>query len=107
MEFNFVLVSYLFFPRVVLVDLPTLDLSVIQSKLAARHITFVVNRDLPGQDGQKAVYYFARTLNDVNFLIELKFKAGMNVCKVSVRSSSKAVAEYCKLSVAKILLAHQ
>jgi AP-1 complex subunit beta-1 len=92
---------------VVIKDLPTLDLSAIQSKLAARHISFVVNRDLPGQDGQKAVYYFARTLNNSNFLIELKFKAGMNVCKVSVRSASKPIAEYCKLSVAKILLAQQ
>jgi len=92
---------------VIFSDLPTLDLNAIQSKLAARHISFVVNRDLPGQDGQKAVYYFARTLNNSNFLIELKFKAGMNVCKVSVRSVSKPIAEYCKLSVAKILLAQQ
>jgi AP-1 complex subunit beta-1 len=92
---------------VVIKDLPSLDLAVIQSKLAARNIVFVVNRDLPGQDGQKASYYFARTLTNVNYLIELKFKAGMNVCKVSVRSTSKSVAENCKLSVAKILLAHQ
>lgn len=85
------------------VDLPSLDLSVVQSKLALRDITFVVNRDLP--EGQRASYFYARSINNTNFLVELKFKAGMNVCKVSVRSTSKPVADVCKVTVATILLA--
>jgi hypothetical protein len=85
--------------------LPTLDNAAITQKMSKKDFSFIVSRDLPGQDGQRAVYFYARTLSSVPLLVELKFKAGMNVCKVSVRANSKTISEACKVSVAKILLA--
>jgi hypothetical protein len=87
-----------------LVDLPTADPAAVQSKVTARGFFFVVNRDLPGQDGQRAAYYHAKILNGGSCLVELKFKAGLNVCKISVRSASKPFAEACKVSVGKVLV---
>lgn len=86
------------------VDLPTADPTAVQTKVTARGYFFVVNRDLPGQDGQRAAYYHLKLLNGGSSLVELKFKAGMNVCKISARSSSKVVAEACKVAFGKILV---
>jgi len=85
-------------------DLPTADPTAIQAKVTTRGYFFVVNRDLPGQDGQRAAYYHSKLLNGGSCLVELKFKAGMNVCKISARSSSKIVAEACKVAFGKILI---
>lgn len=86
-------------------DLPTVDLEVIKSKLAAKDIAFVAKRDVPGQEGQQvAVYFFARTVTNAQLFIELKFKTGMNLAKVTVRSTNKHLSELCKVAVAKLLI---
>lgn len=86
------------------VDLPTIDLEAIKSKLLARDVAFVVTRDIPGQDGQRAAYFIAKAMASPLLHIELKFKAGMNVCKITVKSSNKPISEHCKLALAKILM---
>ncbi len=86
-------------------DLPTVDLEVIKSKLGAKDIAFVAKRDVPGQEGQQvAVYFFARTVTNAQLFIELKFKTGMNLAKVTVRSTNKHLSELCKVAVAKLLI---
>lgn len=86
-------------------DLPTVDLEVIKSKLAAKDIAFVAKRDVPGQEGQQvAVYFFARTVTNAQLFIELKFKTGLNLAKVTVRSANKHLSELCKVAVAKLLI---
>lgn len=104
--FNSVLdiASLLFYPSFALLDLPTADPTAVQAKLTARGYFFVVNRDLPNQEGQRAAYYHSKLLNGGSCFVELKFKAGMNVCKISARSSSKVVAEACKVAIGKILV---
>ena len=55
---------------------------------------------------QAAVYFTATTdRNDRNrlFLVEVKFKQGFNLCKVTVRSPTKALSDLVKTGVAKIL----
>jgi hypothetical protein len=86
-------------------DLPTVDIEAVKSKLAAKDIAFVTKRDVPGQEGQQvAVYFSARTVTNASLLIELKFKTGMNICKVTVKSTNKGLSELCKAAVAKLLL---
>jgi hypothetical protein len=85
--------------------LPTVDIEAVKSKLAAKDISFVTKRDVPGQEGQQvAVYFSARTVTNASLLIELKFKTGMNICKVTVKSTNKGLSELCKVAVAKLLL---
>lgn len=86
-------------------NLPSVDIDAITSKLAAKKITFVTKRDIPGQAGQVSVFYSAVTIqSDMLFLVELKFKQGISICKITVRSQSTNLSELCKQSVKEILL---
>lgn len=84
-------------------DVPAVDPESFKSKLLSKSFSFVVARDLPGQDGQKAFYYFAKLVSNVALYVELKFKAGVNACKVTVKSNVKSNAEYGKTAVVKLL----
>ncbi len=81
-----------------------MEINAIQRKLAAKDLSFVINRELPGADGQSASYFYARAVNNTAFFVELKLKAGMNVCKVTVKSANKIYGEHCKVAIAKVLL---
>ena len=84
----------------------SIDIEVIKSKLAARDVAFVAKRDVPGQEGQQSVAYFTcKTITNSTFLVELKFKTGVNLCKVTIKSPNKALSELCKVTVAKIISA--
>jgi AP-1 complex subunit beta-1 len=85
-------------------DVPSVELSVIQNKLGAHNIAFVAQRDVPGQEGQSVVYFSCKTVTNASFLVELKFKRGMNVCKVTVKSPNKAYSELCKVTVARLIV---
>lgn len=76
----------------------------IKLKLKAKNISFIIKRDIPGQDGQYSLYFVAKTITNYVYYIELKFKVGMNVCKVTVKSTDKAMSELCKVAVGKLLL---
>lgn len=89
---------------IVIKDLPTIDQEAIKAKLTAKDLAFIVTRDIPGLEGQRAAYYLAKTAAGLLLYVELKFKAGMNVCKITVKSSNKAMSEHCKVTVAKILM---
>ena len=87
-------------------DLPTVDIDKIKEKLAKCDISFVAKRDLPGADGQpqSAVYFSCVTITNNSFLVELKFKSDLNLCKVTVKSTNKVLSELCKITVAKVLM---
>jgi len=80
------------------------DIDVIKTKLTSKDIVFVAQRDVPGQDGQIVVYFSCRTLTNAAFLVELKFKRGFNICKVTVKSQNKGLSELCKVTVARLLV---
>jgi hypothetical protein len=88
-----------------ILDLPSADVNVVKGKLVEKDFAFVMLRDIAGQAGQQAAYYTATTVTNVTFIIELKFKAGMNICKVTVRSPNKALSEGCKTAVGRIISA--
>lgn len=84
-------------------DLPSADPDVIRGKLQASDITMIAKRDIPGQEGQSAVYYACKTQSLHMFFIELKLMAGRNVVKVAVRSASKAYSDFCLSLIGKLL----
>lgn len=86
---------------VVVNDLPTTDIEAVKAKLGAHNVNFSAAKEV--QPGQHVVYFSCKTVTNSSFLVELKFKAGMNVAKVSVRSSNKALSELCKAMVGKLL----
>ncbi len=83
-------------------DLPTLDFEIIKTNLSKNCISFVVTRDL-GQD-QRAMYFSIKVIGGAAFLVELKFKAGMNVCKITVKSSTKTLSESIRNFVEKVIM---
>lgn len=85
------------------VDLATVDVEGMKGKLSAHNIAFVAQRDVPGQEGQFVVYFSCKTVTNASFLVELKFKRGMNVCKVTVKSPNKGLSELCKVTVVKLI----
>ena len=86
---------------VVVNDLPTADIEAVKAKLAAHNINFSAAKEV--QPGQHVAYFSCKTVTNSSFLVELKFKSGMNVAKVSVRSSSKGLSELLKTTVGKII----
>ena len=84
-------------------DLPSSDVEIVKKKLISNDIAFVVQRDVPGQDGQVVVYFSTKTISNIGFLIELKLKSGYNVCKLTIKSSNKPMAELCKSTVARLV----
>ena len=81
-----------------------MNIEAIKSKLTSKNISFVAQRDVPGQDGQIVLYFSCKTVTNVPFLIELKFKQGFNMCKLTIKSSNKVLSELCKVTVAKIIV---
>jgi len=90
---------------VVINDLPTVNVEAIKSKLVSRNIVFVAQRDVPGQEGQIVLYFNCQTVTNAAFLVELKFKAGFNMAKLTVKSTNKALSELCKVTVGKLMIA--
>lgn len=86
------------------IDLPTTDIEAIKAKLAARDVSFIAKRDVDAQ--QSVAYFSSRAVNNSLFLIELKFKAGMNISKVTVKSPNKVHSEMCKVAIGRILTSH-
>lgn len=76
----------------------------IKSKLSAKDFSFVTVRDIPGQDGQRSVYFLAKAVNGSSFYIELKLKAGVNACKITVKSTNKPISEILKVAIVKTLM---
>ena len=85
-------------------DLPTVDVEAIKSKLGQREFSFVTIRDIPGQEGFRSIFFYGKLVNAFPVMVELKLKAGLNVCKVTVKSQNKGLSEACKLAVVKILM---
>ena len=76
----------------------------VKAKLAAKDIVFIAERAVPNSD-QTAVYFTAKIVTNQQFLVELKFKAGANICKVTVKSPSRAMSELVKTGVARVVSA--
>ncbi len=85
-------------------DLLSVDVEKIKEKFAMNDVSFVLKRDIPGQDGQFALYFSTQTILKVYIYIELKFKTGFNVCKVTVKCENKELSEQFKKVFVSFLL---
>lgn len=84
-------------------DLPSTDISVVKQLFAGYNLAFVAERQIPNTD-QTAVYFAAKTAHpETPFLVEVKFKAGANIAKVTVKSANKDEAAVITTAVAKVI----
>jgi len=73
----------------------------VKSKLGAKSVSFVTQRAV-GAD-QVMAYFSCRSLTNITFVVEVKFKQGLSMCKVTVKSPNRALSELCKTTVARII----
>ena len=84
-------------------SVPSTDTGVVKTKFASHSLAFIAERQIPNTD-QTAVYFSAKTVYpDTTYLVEIKFKAGAQIAKVTVKSPSTAMSEIVKTAVSKIL----
>ena len=84
-------------------NVPTTDATAVKGKFAAHNLAFIAERQIPNTD-QTAIYFAAKTAYpDAAFLVETKFKAGANICKVTVKSANNAQSDIVKAAVARIV----
>ena len=86
-------------------NIKSIDVEYLKDKLCSNNdnsINFVLKRDIPGADGQSAIYFASSSTSGELVLTEIKTKVGMSVVKVSVRSPSKGLSEIVKSFVAKL-----
>ena len=83
--------------------MPTTDIEAVKQKFSSNNLTFIASRPIPNTD-QTAVYFAGKVAYpSTDFYIEVKFKAGANICKVTVKSTSNPQSEIVKAAVARIV----
>jgi len=91
--------------NVIVNNVTSTDPAAVKVKFAAYNLAFIAERQIPGTD-QTAVYFAAKTaFPAVAYLVEIKFKAGANMAKVTVKSPTSAMSDVVKSAVAKIIAA--
>lgn len=86
-------------------NIKSIDVEYLKDRLCNsndNYINFILKRDIPGADGQSALYFAASSVSTELILIEIKTKIGMSVVKISVRSINKGIAEIVKTFVTKL-----
>lgn len=90
---------------VIVNDLPSIAFDVIKQKLAAKNITFITQRDIPGQEGTVGLYFVSRVLtSNVSIITEVRLKATLTIAKITVRSQNKIVSDHVKNMAAKAIV---
>ena len=77
------------------------DMEAVKSKLSGAQCGFVLQRQMG--DDQFMQYFSLKTLTDEAAVVEVKYKTGLQMCKVTVKSSNSTVAAVIKGCVAAAL----
>jgi AP-1 complex subunit beta-1 len=84
-------------------DLPpsSTDIDQVQAKLGLYNIFFIARRQ--AAEGQEVVYFSMKTVTNMIFLAELTFKAGVNACKVCVKTENASYGQLAKNAIEEVL----
>ena len=76
----------------------------VQETFRTRNIFFIARRPVPNAEGQEVVYFSMKTMGTgMTFLAELTFKAGVNACKICVKTESSSYGILAKIALENIL----
>jgi len=86
-------------------DLPpsSVNIEQVQAKFAANNVFFIARRPVPNAEGQEVVYFSMRTVSGMEFLCECTFKAGVNACKVCIKTEKASYGLLAKAAIESLL----
>ncbi|VEU38928.1 unnamed protein product [Pseudo-nitzschia multistriata] len=86
-------------------DLPpsSTDIDKVINWFKANKMFFVARRPVPNAEGQEVVYFFSRTVAQMDFLVELTFKQGVTACKICLKTESSSYGLLAKQAVESML----
>jgi len=86
-------------------DVPpeNLDIDTVINKFKANNIFFIARRPVPNAEGQEVVYFFMRTISQMEFLAELTFKQGITACKICLKTENSPYGLLAKQSIEYLL----
>ena len=86
-------------------DLPpaSTDIDLVQAKFKISNVFFIARRPVPNAEGQEVVYFSMRTVTGMDFLAELTFKAGVNACKICLKTESASYGLLAKMALETLL----
>ena len=86
-------------------DLPpaSMDIDTVINVFKANNIFFIARRPVPNTEGQEVIYFFMRTVSQLEFLAELTFKKGVTACKICLKTDSASYGLLAKQAIESIL----
>jgi len=86
-------------------DIPpeNLDIDTVINKFKANNIFFIARRPVPNAEGQEVVYFFMRTITQMEFLAELTFKQGVTACKICLKTENSSYGLLAKQAIEYLL----
>lgn len=86
-------------------DLPpsSMDVDNVINTFKANNIFFIARRPVPNVEGQEVIYFFMRTVTQMEFLAELTFKQGVTACKICLKTENISYGLLAKQSIENVL----
>jgi AP-1 complex subunit beta-1 len=86
-------------------DLPpsSMDIDTVINMFKANNIFFIARRPVPNAEGQEVIYFFMRTVTQMEFLAELTFKQGVTACKICLKTDKISYGLLAKQAIELVL----
>jgi len=86
-------------------DLPpsSMDIDSVINMFKANNIFFIARRPVPNAEGQEVIYFFMRTVTQMEFLAELTFKQGVTACKICLKTEKISYGLLAKQAIEHVL----
>jgi len=86
-------------------DLPpaSMDIDTVINLFKANNIVFIARRPVPNAEGQEVIYFFMRTVTQIEFLAELTFKQGVTACKICLKTENISYGLLAKQAIEYLL----
>jgi len=80
-----------------------LNIDTVINKFKANNVFFIARRPVPNAEGQEVVYFFMRTVTQMEFFAELTFKEGVAACKICLKTDNSQYALLAKSAIENLL----
>jgi len=81
----------------------SMDIDTVIIKFKSNNVFFIARRPVPNTEGQEVVYFFMRTVTQMEFLAELTFKQGVAACKICLKTENSSYGPLAKQAIECLL----
>jgi len=81
----------------------SMDIDTVIIKFKSNNVFFIARRPVPNTEGQEVVYFFMRTVTQMEFLTELTFKQGVAACKICLKTENSSYGPLAKQAIESLL----